>query len=90
MLRRKLRIRMWLIFAVSTVSLVITSSAYAVRPGADYGRALAPQPAPTASAPGGFSWLDAGLIAAVTLAVVAACVGIVYVTRSRRRLALSH
>ena len=44
--RRTFRIRMWLIFAVTTASLAVTSSASAVRNAADDAGAVVPQPAP--------------------------------------------
>lgn len=80
---------MWLIFAVTTASLAVTSSASAVRNAADDAGAVVPQPAPVTSTPSSFDWLNVALVAAV---IVVACLGLAYLARNRSRgsVATSH
>ena len=92
MKRRRFRIRMWLIFAVTTASLAVTSTASAVRNAADGSGALAPQPAPVTSTSSSFDWFD-GALAAAVIAVVC-CLGLAYLLLARNRshssIATSH
>lgn len=89
MKRRTFRIRMWLIFAVATASLAVTSSASALRNAADQSGAFV-APAPVTSTPSSFDWLNAALVAAVI--VVVSCIGLAYFARNRSHgsVATSH
>ena len=68
--RFRFRIRVWLALAVAVTSLALASGAQAVLlPDSDGGPSGAPQATLVATTDEGFSWTDAGIGAAIALAV---------------------
>ena len=79
-------LRIWLVLAVTIVSLGLASSASArLYTGDLAGPSVAPPPA--AGAPAGFNWGDALVGAGAVLGIAVGCIAIALLVRSNRRLA---
>jgi hypothetical protein len=85
------KIKIWFALAITTVSLVLASSASAMHNAADAGGAIAPAPTvPVVDTSGGFDWVAALIGAAVAAAVILATIAVARLAHGRGRLAASH
>jgi hypothetical protein len=86
------KIKIWFALAITTVSLVLASSASAMHNAADAGGAIAPAPTVPVvdTSGGGFDWVAALIGAAVAAAAILVTIAVARLAHGRGRLAASH
>ena len=83
--RFRFRIRVWLALAVAVASLGLASGAQAVLlPDSHGGPGGVPQATLVATTDGGFSWVDAGIGAAIALAVAFGSIAVARLAQNGR------
>jgi hypothetical protein len=83
--RFRIRIRVWLGLAFAAASLALASGAQAVvLQDSDGGPGGTPQTSLVATSDGGFSWADAGIGAAIVLAVVLGSIAVARLAHNGR------